>query len=116
MYAFRLCRTFSQLARIQNGIVNVVSSTKYSESPSIPNRSVKNPGVPRPDDTSDTNWYPSKLESNSPHITIDTINVISDVTRVVSLIRDWLSSDIVHRRATPRRGRRRRVISIGKIG
>ena len=39
---FTLWCTLFQLARIQNGSVNVVSSTKYSESPSIPNRSEKN--------------------------------------------------------------------------
>ena len=36
-----LCCTFSQLARRQNGSVNVVSRTKYSDSPSTPNRRVK---------------------------------------------------------------------------
>ena len=33
---FTLCFTLSQLARIQIGIVNVVNSTQYSDSPSIP--------------------------------------------------------------------------------
>ena len=32
----RLCFTLSQLAKIQIGIVNVVSNTKYSDNPSIP--------------------------------------------------------------------------------
>ena len=33
---FRLCCTFSQLAKIAIGIVNVVSRTKYNDNPSIP--------------------------------------------------------------------------------
>lgn len=53
MYAFKLCRTLSQLARMQNGRVNVVSNTKNSDSPSIPNRSEKNDVLVN----SVTNWY-----------------------------------------------------------
>lgn len=84
MNAFRLCCTFSQLARIQNGSVKVVSSTKYSEIPSTPNRSEKKPGC----DSSDTNWYPMNDESNSPHMTIDSTNVNTVNSSVTFLIRD----------------------------
>lgn len=111
MYAFRLCRTFSQLARIQNGSVNVVSSTKYNEIPSIPNRSEKKEVLL----SSVTNWYVSQLESNSLHMIIDRTKVISVITRVVFLIREvpvGVVSDIVVIIRAPTIGNRKMVISM----
>lgn len=108
-----LCCTFSQLARIQNGSVNVVRITKYSDSPSTPNRSDRNPGCAR--EPVDTNWYPPKLESNCAHIITDRNHVSRVVSNAVRLIRDVsaaVESCIVVSTSAPRIGKRIRVISI----
>jgi hypothetical protein len=111
MYDFTLCCTLSQLARMQKGRVNVVRITKYTDRPSTPNRSDRNPGCV----SSETNWYPPKLESNCPHMITDRNQVISVVISATRLTRDRsaavVSCIVVSVRA-PRMGREISVVSM----
>lgn len=111
MNDFTLCWMLSQLARIQNGSVNAVRITKYTDRPSTPNRSERNPGCV----SSDTNWYPPKLESNCTHRITDRNHVTSVVSNAVRLIRDKsaavVSCIVVSNRA-PSIGKAISVVSI----
>ena len=86
---FRLCRTFSQLAKIHIGIVKVVSNTKYKDNPSIPilkwqKLSWINSAV---------NWYWLELLSNSPHSTNDTTKLSKVINKATFFIRDSSTAD-----------------------
>lgn len=109
-----LCLTLSQLASTQIGNVNVVSSTKYSDSPSTPICMCRKLSWLY----SAVNWYVLLLESNSPHMIIDTMNVTTVVNRATRLTREickGVDSLIGAKIKAPNNGIRISAVSIGII-
>lgn len=106
----------SQLDRIQIGVINVVSRTKYREIPSIPIcRWQKVTWLAR---NSCVNWYSLVLESNSPHSTIEIIKFSSDTPRATRFILDpeWGLVFVIGTSAiTPASGTASSDVSIIKI-
>lgn len=80
------CLMLSQLDRIQIGVMNVVSSTKYRLIPSIP--MCRWQKVTWSEKNSCVNWYWLVPESNSPHSTIDTTKFSREVPSAIRFIVD----------------------------
>ena len=103
-----------QLLRIQIGVINVVSSTKYSEIPSTPMWKWQKLRLAN----SCTNWYCVALLSNSPHSTIDTKKLIIEVIRAIRFIRESptaVPSVIGSNARDPRSGISNRAVSMRNI-
>ena len=100
-----------QLLKIQIGVMKVVSSTKYSEIPSIPMWKWQKLKLLN----SCTNWNCDALLSNSPHNTIETKKFTIDVTRAIRFIRESpasVPSAIGSRANAPTRGINNSAVSI----